>query len=254
MSYQLRVKNEAGFTLLELLIAMTIGLVVLGSIFSSFTTQKKSFELQEQITVMEQNLRVPLDIITRDLRNAGVNPNPDTTLVAGTSVGLIPDDPNDATDANVPITTNSIKILSDIDGNGAIPAGTTDPQEKVTYDLSGTTLNRNGQPLVDNIITLTFTYYDSNGNTIATPITGTNLSNIRVVQLSITAQTNREDSTYTTAEDVNGNVVLDAGEDLNVNGIIDGINITGTVADGGCRTRTLTAKVRTRNIGLQKTY
>src|SRR3989338_5208346 len=178
-SFHMRVKSEAGFTLLELLISMTIGLVVLGSIFSSFTTQKKSYELQEQITVMEQNLRVPLDFITRDLRNAGYNPTED--LTTGTSVGLIPDDPNDPDDPNVSITTNSIKILSDIDGNGAIPTTNTDADEKVTYDLDGTDytdgitfdIDRNGQPLVQNITALTFTYYDSDGNTIATPITGT---------------------------------------------------------------------------------
>src|SRR3990172_10727279 len=114
MSYQLRVKNEAGFTLLELLIAMTIGLVVLGSIFSSFTTQKKSFELQEQITVMEQNLRVPIDFITRDLRNVGYNPTED--LTTGTSVGLVP-----GTDSGVTTTINinSIRMLSNLDGAGA---------------------------------------------------------------------------------------------------------------------------------------
>ena len=237
MSYKLRVKSEAGFTLLELLISMTIGLVVLGSIFSSFTTQKKSYELQEQITVMEQNLRVPLDFITRDLRNAGYNPTED--LTTGTSVGLIPDDPNDPDDPNVSITTNSIKILSDIDGNGAIPTTNTDADEKVTYDLDGTDytdgitfdIDRNGQPLVQNITALTFTYYDSDGNTIATPITGDNLSIIRLVAVSITARTSDEDMTFTT-----------------------GANIRGTTDDGTCRTRTLTARIRARNIGLQQTY
>ncbi|MEK6546542.1 MAG: prepilin-type N-terminal cleavage/methylation domain-containing protein, partial [Nitrospinota bacterium] len=139
--------NEDGLTIIELLIAMSIGLVVLGSVFSSFTTQKKAFALQEQITEMEQNLRTPIDFITRDLRNAGANPNINTTLVIGTSVGLIPNDPNDSDDPNVPITTDSIKILSDIDGNGSIPTTDTDVDEKITYTLNGTTLERNGNPL-----------------------------------------------------------------------------------------------------------
>ncbi len=223
-------KDEAGFTLLELLISMTIGLVVLGSVFSSFTTQKKSYELQEQITVMEQNLRVPLDIITRDLRNAGANPEPNTTLVAGTSVGLIPGGTR-----NINITTNQLRILADLTGDG----DTGDSGEDVDYSLDGTDytdgitfdIDRDGQPLVQNITALTFTYYDSNGNTIATPITGTNLANIRVVQVSITARTDREDPTF-----------------------MAGVDIDGNPNNGECRTRTLTAKVRTRNIGLQRTY
>ena len=210
--------NEDGLTIIELLIAMSIGLVVLGSVFSSFTTQKKAFALQEQITEMEQNLRVPIDFITRDLRNAGANPNINTTLVIGTSVGLIPD-------ATTTIGANSIRILSDVeDGNGVISSGS---PETVTYSLNGTTLERNGNPLVDYITALTFTYFDSAG--IATPITTTtNLSNIRVVQVSLTARTEYEDPNYTA-----------------------GVNISGTAADGTCKTRTLTVKVRTRNIGLQ---
>lgn len=232
MDYKLKVKNEAGFTLLELLISMTIGLVVLGSIFSSFTTQKKSYELQEQITVMEQNLRVPLDIITRDLRNAGTNPNPDTTLVIGTSIGLIPGGTR-----SINITANQLRILADLTGDG----DTGDSNEDVDYSLDGTDytdgmtydIDRNGQPLVSNITSLAFTYYDANGNTIATPITGSNLTNIRVVQVSITARTDREDPTFVSAS---------------------GVDIDGNPANGKCRTRTLTAKVRARNIGLQRTY
>lgn len=242
--------NEDGLTIIELLIAMSIGLVVLGSVFSSFTTQKKAFALQEQITEMEQNLRTPIDFITRDLRNAGSNPT--ETLTIGSTVGLVPDDLNDSDDPNVPITTNSIKILSDIDGNGIIPTTDTNVEEKVTYTFTGEDLDgdgildagedtdgdgildsgdirRNNQPLVSNIISLRFRYYDSTGTEITTlPITGTNLSNIRVVQVSLTARTEYEDLNYT-----------------------GGVNISGTAADGTCKTRTLTVRVRTRNIGLQ---
>ena len=258
MSYQLRVKNEAGFTLLELLIAMTIGLVVLGSIFSSFTTQKKSYELQEQITVMEQNIRVPLDFITRDLRNAGYNPTED--LTTGTSVGLVP-----GTDSGVTTTINinSIRMLSNLDGAGADDiigtvddnSDTTGTNETVRYSFTGEDsdgdgvldggedtdgdgildagdIQRNGQPLVSNIMSLRFRYYDSTGTEITTlPVTGTNLANIRVVQVSITARTEREDLTFMSGSDIDG--------DPN---------------NGTCRTRTITAKVRTRNIGLQQTY
>jgi type IV pilus assembly protein PilW len=219
--------DESGFTLLELLIAMTIGLIVLGSIFSSFTTQKKSYELQEQITVMEQNLRVPIDFITRDLRNAGYNPTEDLTI--GTSVGIVPG-------GGINITANSIRILSDLNGDG----DTGDTGEDVDYSLDGTDytdgitfdIDRNGQPLVQNVTALTFKYYDSTGTEITTlPITGDNLSNIRLVEVSITARTSDEDMTFTT-----------------------GANIRGTAADGTCRTRTLTVRIRTRNIGLQQTY
>ncbi|MEK6589147.1 MAG: prepilin-type N-terminal cleavage/methylation domain-containing protein [Nitrospinota bacterium] len=225
MSYELKVKNDSGLTLIELLIAMAIGLVVLGSIFSSFTSQKKAFALQEQVTDMEQNLRIPMDFITRDLRNTGYNPT--EILVAGTSVGLIPGGTR-----SINITTNQLRILADLTGDG----GTGDSGEEVDYSLDGTAytdgftydIYRNGQPLVENVTALTFTYYDSAGNTIATPVTGSNLANIRLVQISLTARTTKEDANFTS-----------------------GVNISGTTDDGTCRTRTLTARVRTRNIGLK---
>ena len=107
--------NSFGFTLIELLISMTIGLIVLGSIFSSFTTQKKAFATQEMITEMEQNLRFAMEFITRDLRNAGYNPNIEAPLLMGTSVGIVP-----GTDSTVTtnITANSIRMLSDLNDDG----------------------------------------------------------------------------------------------------------------------------------------
>ncbi len=224
MSYELRVKNDSGFTLIELLISMTIGLIILGSIFSSFTTQKKAFATQEMITEMEQNLRFAMEFITRDLRNAGANPYIESTLSIGDSVGIVPG-------GGTNIDTSAIRILSDLNDDG----DTADTGETVTYSLSGTNLRRNNQAMVQYISSLTFTYYNSSGGTITVPITtagATDLSDIRLVQVSITGRTSREDPNHTSG----------------------GLNITGTDADGMCWTRTLTAKVRTRNIGLQRSY
>ncbi|OGW12524.1 MAG: hypothetical protein A2W77_06610 [Nitrospinae bacterium RIFCSPLOWO2_12_39_16] len=220
--------NSFGFTLIELLISMTIGLIVLGSIFSSFTTQKKAFATQEMITEMEQNLRFAMEFITRDLRNAGYNPNIEAPLLMGTSVGIVP-----GTDSTVTtnITANSIRMLSDLNDDG----DTADDNETVRYFLNGTDLRRNNNPMVQYITGLTFTYYNSSGATITVPITtagATDLSNIRLIDVSITARTSREDPNYTSG----------------------GLDITGTDADGMCRTRTLTARIRTRNIGLRQTY
>jgi len=237
VNLQSSIFNSSGFTLLELLISMTIGLVVLGSVFSSFTTQKKSYELQEQITVMEQNIRVPLDFITRDLRNAGYNPTED--LTTGTSVGLVPDgagaddiigtvdDNSDTTGTNE--TVRYSFTGEDSDGDGVLDGGEDTDGDGI---LDAGDIQRNGQPLVSNIMSLRFRYYDSTGTEITTlPVTGTNLANIRVVQVSIIARTEREDLTFMSGSDIDG--------DPN---------------NGTCRTRTLTSRVRTRNIGLQQTY
>jgi len=66
-----RPSGEAGFTLLELLIAMALSLVVLGAAFSAFTYQDKAYRNQGQVTEMQQNLRAAADLIAQDLRMAG---------------------------------------------------------------------------------------------------------------------------------------------------------------------------------------
>ena len=48
--------KENGFTLVELLIAITIGLIVLGVLVSTFIIQRKTYGVQEQLTEMVQNL------------------------------------------------------------------------------------------------------------------------------------------------------------------------------------------------------
>ncbi|MBW2157788.1 MAG: prepilin-type N-terminal cleavage/methylation domain-containing protein, partial [Deltaproteobacteria bacterium] len=51
-----RLSNQ-GVTLIELMIAMTIFLLVLGAIYSTFQSQHKSYLMQEEVAAMQQNMR-----------------------------------------------------------------------------------------------------------------------------------------------------------------------------------------------------
>ncbi len=65
------VKNK-GFTLIEIMVAIVImGIVVVG-IYSVYNTQHKSYIVQEQVTEMQQNERIALQMITRDIKMAGL--------------------------------------------------------------------------------------------------------------------------------------------------------------------------------------
>ena len=66
--------RAAGFSLVELLVAMAIGLVVLGSLYGVFTLQNKTFGNQEQIVEMQQNTRAAMDMMSREIRMAGYDP------------------------------------------------------------------------------------------------------------------------------------------------------------------------------------
>ena len=66
---------EAGFTIIELLIAIALGLVILAGLFRTFKVQHDSYVIQDQVSAMQQNLRAAMYMITRDLQMAGYYTN-----------------------------------------------------------------------------------------------------------------------------------------------------------------------------------
>lgn len=85
------VKNEKrGFTLLEVLIAMGIATILLGSMYSVYTTSQKTFRVQEQIAEAQQNARAAIQLMSRDIIMAGysTNSNPGIVFANGTSLTI----------------------------------------------------------------------------------------------------------------------------------------------------------------------
>lgn len=69
-----RLIRSRGFTLIELLIAIALTGVVATAVFSIFTSQSRTFDVQEQMVSLQQNLRVAIEVIERDLRWTGYDP------------------------------------------------------------------------------------------------------------------------------------------------------------------------------------
>ena len=67
--------KQCGFTLVELLIALALGIIVLAVIFSAFRSQHDSYSIQSQVTMTQQNIRAALQMITRDIQMAGYYTN-----------------------------------------------------------------------------------------------------------------------------------------------------------------------------------
>jgi type IV pilus assembly protein PilW len=65
--------NKKGFTMVELLVAMTMSMVVLAAVYLTFRTQLYSFQLAEQTAPLQQNVRVAKMFLERDIRMAGAN-------------------------------------------------------------------------------------------------------------------------------------------------------------------------------------
>jgi prepilin-type N-terminal cleavage/methylation domain-containing protein len=63
--------ERKGFTLIELLVAMALSLILVGAVYGTFTSQQKSYTVQDQVAEAQQNARMAMNILMRDLRMAG---------------------------------------------------------------------------------------------------------------------------------------------------------------------------------------
>lgn len=67
---------QAGFSLVELLVAMVVTLVITGAMFGLLTGGQSAFKTQPERTDRQQNIRTSMDLIMRDVGSAGVGMPP----------------------------------------------------------------------------------------------------------------------------------------------------------------------------------
>lgn len=71
---------EAGFTLIELMVAMTLSLMVVGGSMATFRTQQVAFDRQQAMGEADDNVRFGLDTMAREVRAAGYLTQQDVDL------------------------------------------------------------------------------------------------------------------------------------------------------------------------------
>jgi prepilin-type N-terminal cleavage/methylation domain-containing protein len=64
-------RREAGFSLVELMIALTVTLIVSGAIYGLLTSGSAAFRREPELADRQQNIRVAMDLVARDVFNAG---------------------------------------------------------------------------------------------------------------------------------------------------------------------------------------
>jgi type IV pilus assembly protein PilW len=68
--FKLLIKNK-GFSIVEIMIALAIGLILTGFILSIFVNNKKSYDTNNRVIEVNSNIRFALSLIQSDLDNAG---------------------------------------------------------------------------------------------------------------------------------------------------------------------------------------
>ncbi len=171
--------DRAGFTLIEMMVSMTIGMLVIAGVTGTFTAQTRQNKAEEEISQMHQNVRGAIDLIGRELMQAGYK-------ASGGSV------------TGVTYNASQLLIQADIDGNGAIDPTNNTSLEYIVYvwDSANMRITRQlgtgGTPQIvaDNITACTFSYNDASG------VSTTTSSLIRKVTVNITGRTAKVDPSY----------------------------------------------------------
>jgi prepilin-type N-terminal cleavage/methylation domain-containing protein len=71
LNMNIRLKEDKGVTLIELLIALVISGVLIAALYRTFIGQQKTYTVQEQVADMQQNVRVAISRMMREIRMAG---------------------------------------------------------------------------------------------------------------------------------------------------------------------------------------
>ena len=184
--------NKKGFTLVELMVALFLGIIATIGIYKTYVNYSAAADAQDQILEMNQNLRVIMHRMEKEIRMAGY-------------------DPADCDCVGITIANDDmIEFTWDRDEDGLVATPGERIQYQIVNDGGGTfgRLQRNDvlsgasglQNLYENTdvvnvgtseIPLNFRYLDEDQNTTAV------LDAIRYVEISLVLRSVNEDYTYT---------------------------------------------------------
>lgn len=187
--------SEEGFTVIEFFVSIFLTLIVLGVIYSVFRFQTHSLKSQERRMEAQQYTRSVLNLMVREIRNAGHFPLGECTTIPAHTNGIIEAD------------NNLFHFVTDANANG----NCADPHENVIYRFDatgcpagyGNITRQNGaaaaQALTDCNVPVAggnalFAYYPKD-STVAysPPVSSANLANIQRLLVTATVETKDPD-------------------------------------------------------------
>lgn len=163
-------RQQAGFTLTELLVAMVLAGVAMAAIYAAYVTQQRAYKTTQDVTAIQQNLRAGMYFLEKDLRMAGY-------------------DPEESGDFGFDVMgPQAFRYYWDADEDGV-----KDPDEYVAYKFESPepTLERDRgdgsfNDIASDISNVTFYYYTSDSS--PSGVTAINAADIRSVLVYMTAE------------------------------------------------------------------
>ena len=164
-------RDQSGFTLVELMVAMSIFLLILVGVFQVFDPSSKAYSTTERKVDVQQGGRVAMDAMSRQIRMAGYFPE-----------NIDANNLNDITSPSIQVATESaLAIAGDLDGTGATNVFTFCLSNAGLWRVKGPIgvatsytcpSGNNADLLAENVTGLTFAYFDANNNPVPNPPAG----------------------------------------------------------------------------------
>ena len=183
-----RSRSESGMTTTELLVACSFLLVFTCLVWITFRTDTQSYSRQTSQAATQSPLRMWVGRMQQDIRRAcfnpaATNPNPFKIVAA---------------------TPSDFRFNLD-EGSATGTLDSSDARSNVGYRLNGTNLERwssgsSWRVVLTNVTSLSFAYYDSQGNARNQTSPYTSTQGISEVDVTITAQTATGGIAGTTAQ------------------------------------------------------
>ena len=154
-------RERPGFSILELLVTMSIFTMVVLAIYLVYETATMSYRTGSVMADLQQTARVALEQMARDIRQAGYFP---------TTPG--------STEAIRIAATDTLSVQADVDGTGVkyITYGLRDASGNLGTRLlrqAATNLWSGGDVLATDVTVLRFTYFTNSSESIPSPLTST---------------------------------------------------------------------------------
>lgn len=203
--------SESGFSLIELMVAMVIGLILAAGAFKIFTAQEKVYSLQDQLLERQQNIRAGLDNITRSLQMTGYDPTESDNFGITAYQAAAPFFPASNASSLALAATSELYFTIDDSEDGTI---NNNGDERFGFKINSNNLvsasiqSSDGdisswQPVAENIesMAVSYTYTDGTVSTaVGLPdntVSNRNFKDIRSVTVTLTARTAKEDPDFT---------------------------------------------------------
>jgi len=173
--------RDKGFTLVELLVAMAIGVAVMGAVYSLYNYFLRASAGQDSLLEIQQETRVTMEKLVKEVRAAGCYYRNTPIITAGASTFEFEAD----TDPNPTLGPWKVKYDLDTAAKELTRSSAVWNDAGKVYGAYGTAVD-----LVGNITGITFSYYDDTDTLLSTPVTlQTQRDKIRRVGIALTAAT-----------------------------------------------------------------